>query len=71
MSHYHHLSIEEREKLLVLYTERKSLRNIAREMGRSVSTISRELNRNVVAKKAYSAIKAQTKYQSRRKKCRC
>lgn len=69
MSHYHHLSITEREKLLVLHTQNKSLRNIAREMGRSVSTISRELKRNRGAKESYSAIEAQNKYELRRERC--
>lgn len=69
MSHYHHLSIDEREKLLVLSTQNRSLRNIAKEIGRSVSTISRELNRNGGAEKSYSAVKAQVKYKLRRKKC--
>jgi IS30 family transposase len=44
--HYTHFSIEEREKLQYLWWERKSLRQIARELGRSASSISRELKRN-------------------------
>ena len=59
-----------REKILVLYTEKKSLHRIAREIERSVSTISRELRRNGFSKKAYSAVQAQKKYEKRRKNCR-
>lgn len=70
MSHYHHLSMNEREKILVLYTEKKSLHAISKAIGRSVSTVSRELKRNDGQNQAYSAIEAQKKYQQRRKKCK-
>lgn len=70
MSHYQHLSIIEREKILVLYSQSKSLQSIAIELGRSVSTISRELKRNTDRKNEYSAISAHRKYQTRRKKCK-
>ncbi|WP_369281983.1 IS30 family transposase [Oscillibacter sp. GMB15532] len=70
MSHYHHLSISEREKILVLRTEGKSVRRIAGEIGRSASTISRELRRNQLHHERYSAIDAQRSYHNRRKKCR-
>jgi IS30 family transposase len=70
MSHYHHLSIEEREKILVLRTEGKSLRKIAGELCRSPATISRELRRNKAKKHAYSAVYAHRTYQKRRKFCR-
>jgi len=43
---YQHLTIEEREKLQILWWQRLSLRTIAKEIGRSVSSISRELKRN-------------------------
>jgi IS30 family transposase len=70
MSHYHHLSMNEREKILVLHTKKQSLRVIAREIGRSVSTVSRELKRNSMSKCEYSAVEAEKAYQKRRKKCR-
>lgn len=70
MSHYHHLSICEREKILVLRTEGKSLREIARRIGRSVSTVTRELTRNSHSKQGYSAVEAEKKYRDRRKKCK-
>jgi IS30 family transposase len=62
--------MEEREKILVLHTEKRSLRSISVELGRSASTISRELKRNTTANKSYLAIVAEQKYQRRRKKFR-
>lgn len=70
MSHYHHLSMNEREKILILYTKKQSMRVIAREIGRSVSTVSREIKRNSMSKCEYSAVEAEKAYQKRRKKCR-
>lgn len=70
MSHYHHLSIAERETLLVLHTKGANLRAISKEMGRAVSTVSRELKRNSPSKEEYSAVSAEKKYRERRKKCR-
>ena len=46
MSHYQHLTISERESIWENKLAGKSLREIARQTGRSVSTISRELKRN-------------------------
>lgn len=43
---YRHFSIEERETIQVLWWERRSVRAIARTLGRSVSSVSRELRRN-------------------------
>ncbi len=43
---YHHLTIEERSCLRFYYKQGKSYREIARLLGRNISTISRELNRN-------------------------
>ena len=70
MSHYHHLSMSEREKILILYTGKKSLHAISKAIGRSVSTVSRELKRNKGQNQAYSAIEAQEKYQKRRQRCK-
>ena len=70
MSHYQHLSISEREKIIVLRTEGKSIRRIAAEIARSVSTVSREIKRNGRSDQSYSAVEAQRKYLHRRKKCR-
>ncbi len=43
---YHHLSHEERDRLAVLRSEGKTLRQIAEVLGRSIGTLSRELGRN-------------------------
>lgn len=43
---YNHLSIEEREKIQELLWQSKSVRHIAQELGRSPSSISREIKRN-------------------------
>ena len=69
MSHYHHLTMNERGSLLLLYTQVKSKSEIARHLNRSVSTISRELKRNG-SKRRYSTCVAQKKYEERRKACR-
>lgn len=72
MSHYHHLTIKERETLLEKRAEGKGINQTAREMGRSPSTISRELRRNRNHIKKYSPSTAQSKYYKRRqvKDCR-
>lgn len=46
MRHYQQLSIEEREKIQAGLWERQSLRDIAAELGRSHTTLSRELRKN-------------------------
>jgi len=70
MSHYRHLSMEEREKILILHREKQSLRSIGKAIGRCVSTVSREIRRNSAPRHDYSAIEAERKYRLRRKKCR-
>lgn len=69
MSHYKHLTIEEREKLYLLKGQGKKVREIARELGRAPSTISREWKRNRPNRIAYSPSKAQRRYEKRRKNC--
>lgn len=64
MYHYKHLSIEEREKILSKRAKGDSVRKIAHEHSRSVSTISRELRR---CEGEYSAIKAQADYEMKRR----
>ena len=70
MSHYHHLSMEEREKILVLHTKNQSICSIGAALGRSTSTISREIKRNTKSNRAYSAVAGERRYQHRRKRCR-
>lgn len=43
---YNHLSIEEREKIQELLWQKKSVRHIAKELGRSPSSVSREIKKN-------------------------
>lgn len=63
---YKHLSITERELLLIHRTQGMSLCQIAKILGRHKSTISRELARN---SSDYLPSKAQANYHKRRKKC--
>ena len=70
MSHYHHLSIEERENILLLYVAENSLRSIAATIGRSASTVSREIARNIDKSKGYSAVLAEKRYRRLRKRCK-
>lgn len=70
MKSYTHFTLEERESLEYFQKKGKRIREIAVLMGRSPSSISRELKRNW-SKKAnhYNAWHAQTNYQHRRKQC--
>ena len=63
MSCYHHLTIEERELLYGFLQKGFSRRKIAKELGRSPSTITRELKRN----SDYLPVRAQERYRSCRK----
>lgn len=67
---YKHLTLSEREYLEAKLKEGKSLRQIAAALGRSPSTISREVRRNW-SKKAdhYHHWNANNCYKFRRKKC--
>jgi IS30 family transposase len=60
---YKHLSLREREKLFGWKKESLSLREIARRLGRDVSTISRELKRNAppIRKGYYLPARAQVR----------
>ena len=69
MSHYQHLTISERESIWENKLAGKSMREIARQIGRSVSTISREVKRNGM-RQGYRPSEAQKKYERRRKHCR-
>ena len=64
---YKHLSITERELLLIHLMKGLSLCRIAKLLGRNKSTISRELARNDAK---YLPSKAQARYERRRKNCR-
>ena len=69
MQSYVHLTLAERESLYLLLREGKSIRALAREMGRSASSISRELKRNNDRDGRYNPWNATAHYMSRRKSC--
>ena len=69
MKPYTHFSSYEREKLQTELTKQKSMRQIAYEMNRSPSSITREIKRNSV-KDGYGAIRAHIKAADRHKKSR-
>jgi transposase, IS30 family len=60
-----HLTLEEREILAHMKREKKSLTEIARRLGRSKSTVSREVKRNR-SRNGYWAAKGQAKAEARR-----
>ena len=68
MSQYHHFTMFEREKIFFFLAQNKSIRFIAKELGRSPTSVSRELKRNSI-NNDYSPSKAEKKYKKRRKKC--
>lgn len=69
MSCYHHLSIEEREKILKYHSQGKSIREISRLLKRNASTVSRELKRNAGGSNDYYPSIAQKQYARRRRRC--
>lgn len=70
MKSYKHLTLSEREYLEEKLKEGKSIRWIASSLGRSPSTISREIKRNWSAKaKRYHHWNANNRYKCRRKNC--
>lgn len=70
MRSYEHFSLEERENLRLLLEQGQSLRKIAAALGRSASSISRELKRNSNKDGSYNAWRGQCLYLHRRKKSR-
>ncbi len=65
---YKHLSIEECEKIQTMIWEKKSIRAIARELGRSHTTLSREIRRhNPEEIKRYTPRLAQIRAKERTK----
>ena len=64
---YRHLTIDERESILKMSAEQKNMTEMARLLGRSKGTISRELARNSSQAGVYRAYRAQRYYAQRRK----
>jgi IS30 family transposase len=50
---YKQLTIEKREKIQELLWQKKSARHIAKDLGRNVSSISREIKRNQTEQRQY------------------
>src|SRR4030042_2145896 len=61
MIHYKRLSDLEREEISRLLSKKRSFRVIAKALGKSVSTISREINAGGCNKYTYRAVKAQNR----------
>ena len=68
MTRYKHLTQMEREKIAILKNEGMGIRLIADSIGKSPSTISRELSRNEAPPGQYWPDRAQKLYLSRRQK---
>ena len=68
MGSYRHLSREDREQIAILRAAGHSNAGIAAALGRSPSTISRELRRNALDTGRYSAHTADGAYLLRRQR---
>jgi transposase, IS30 family len=68
MRGYSHLTAAERDRIADLKAEGQSVRTIARALGRSPATISRELRRNALASGAYRPTIAEGSYLLRRQR---
>jgi len=62
---YHHLSFEERFAIEKLYSAGSRVREIAKFLGRSANTVSREIKKHSV-NGAYDAVKAKQKASAER-----
>ncbi len=66
---FKHFSIEEREKIQEMLWQKTSVRTIARALGRSPSSVSREINRNIPLRRSYRPRLANNRAEEKRK-CR-
>ena len=69
MGHHVHLTLSEREDIMMMRRDGKGVCEIARAIGRDKSTVSRELSRNS-CERFYRASTAQRRYSERRLACR-
>lgn len=69
MGHQVHLTLREREDIMLMRRDGRGVSEIARAIGRSKSTVSRELKRNS-CERFYRASTAQRRYEGRRLACR-
>lgn len=65
--HYKQLSIEEREFIQLALWEKKSIRQIAKELNRNISTISREISKNISSRNIYTPRAANSRALANRK----
>ena len=71
MKNYKHLSAEERAVIMIERARNTSVRAMARLLGRSASTITRELARNhTESARSYDATSAARAYRTRREQSR-
>lgn len=68
MNNYQHISPEERASIQIKLDDQCTLREIARYLGRSPSTVSREIKRQKHSQE-YNATVAGAAYRDRRKRC--
>ena len=66
---YSHFTPMERKKILIFLDRDVSIRAMARMLGRSESSVSRELKRNTSEDGTYCAHEAERKYKQRRQRC--
>lgn len=73
MCHHAHLTLAEREDIMLMRRDGRKIAEIAAAIGRDKSTVSRELSRNMCAASTnrpfYRASTAQARYEQRRKSC--
>ena len=69
MSHYNHLTTEEREWIFLYLHLEYGIRKVAALLKRSPSTISREIRRNANARREYRPLQAALRYQEVRRRC--
>ena len=69
-SSYRQLQPEDRVTIASLLLQRHSVRSIARLLGRSASTVSREIARNSVSSDGYASRQAQQQWLYRRRSTR-
>jgi transposase, IS30 family len=67
---YHQITSQERYAIQALRRQGLSLRAVARNVGRSPATISRELRRNLSSQGYYTPFKAHERAHARRSRCR-
>lgn len=66
---YKHLTRRERDRIAVLTSRGVSIREVARELGRSPATISRELRRHTAEGEEYLPSQAHQEYQAQWSEC--